>query len=219
MKFEIQGKRRAFTLIEMMVVVAIIGIIASICVVAYGRVTRSSQQERGRALVTQTAIALEELLNREKSWPKVLVTEAQGQGLLTPEVAACLAVRNLMSLSYKTSEKDGETVYTLSGLDRCGIVTPWAMDALKRVSPGDSGYNAPVAGGGTVRDHQLHFALDLEGNGFVDAHLGSKTVRVRKPVVVWCWGRNGREDDYESSIKGHGKADDIYSWSRAQEVR
>ena len=206
MKFEIRDLRRAFTLIEMMVVIAIIGIIIGVTIGIYGHVTRKAQQARGRELVSNVATALNVLFQRENRWPPVILTEAQGQGRLTPEVAKCLGEKGLMSVNAK-------------GLDRCGIVTPWATDVLKRLNKGDSGYDAHVPGGGTVRDHQLHFAVDTEGNGFVDVRLGSKSVRVRATAAVWSWGLNGREDDYEKSMAGREKSDDIYSWTRAQEVR
>lgn len=118
-----------------------------------------------------------------------------------------------------TQEVDGETVYVLSGLDRCGIVTPWATAAIKRLSPSDSAMNAKVPGGGTVQDHQLHFAIDEDGDGIVEVRLGASTIRVRSNAVAWCWGHNGKEDDYAASMSGRGKADDIYSWTRAQEER
>ena len=81
-----------------------------------------------------------------------------------------------------------------------------------------SNISRPLVGSGT-EDHQLHFALDDDGDGIVQARLGTKTVKVRANVVVWCWGMNGKEDDYEASMAGRGKADDIYSWSRRQEVQ
>lgn len=206
MKFEIRDLRRAFTLIEMMVVIAIIGIIIALSVGVYGNMTKKAQQARGRELVSNVATVLNVLLQRENRWPPVILTESQGEGRLTREVAQCLAERKLMSLNQ-------------NGLDRCGIVTPWALDVLKRLPRGDSGYDARVPSGGSVRDHQLHFAVDTEGTGVVDVRLGSRVVKVRASAVVWSWGRNGVEDDYEKSMSGHGKADDVFSWTRAQEVR
>lgn len=211
--------KKGFSLIEMLVVIAIIATLIAASVGVYSSVTARAQKARGRELVSNVATALNVLYQRENRWPPSLIKASEGEGRLTAEGAASLAVHNLLSLSYTTREQEGETIYTLSGLDRCGIVTPWATEALKRLPPGDAGLNAHVKTGGTVRDHQLHFAIDTEGNGFVEARLKGKTVRIRATAVVWSWGMNGVEDDYEKSMAGRGKCDDIYSWTRAQEVK
>ena len=211
--------KKGFSLIEMLVVIAIIATLIAASVGVYSTVTARAQKARGRELVSNVATALNVLYQRENRWPPSLVKAAEGEGRLTAEGAASLAVHKLLSLSYTTREQEGETIYTLSGLDRCGIVTPWATETLKRLPPGDAGLNARVKTGGTVRDHQLHFAIDTEGNGFVEARLKGKTVRIRATAVVWSWGMNGIEDDYEKSMAGRGKCDDIYSWTRAQEVK
>lgn len=214
-----KAARGGFTLIEMLVVLGILAVLAGASLGGYSFVTRRAEQARVRELVSNVATALNVLFQRQGRWPSALLTESQGEGRLTARAAACLKANNLMSLSATTTEVNGETVYTLSGLDRCGIVTPWATTVLKRLSTGDSGLSARVPSGGTVQDHQLHFALDDDGDGIVQVRLGSGTRQVRANAVVWSWGMNGVEDDYEASMSGRGKADDVFSWSRGQEVK
>lgn len=218
-KGSLNGWRRAFTLVELMIVIAIIGVIISMSVVTYGHLMRKAQKTRGVELVSETKTALERLLMSAKVWPPALRNEASGEGRLTAQAAACLAVHKLMSLTYTTRDDEGETVYTLSGLDRCGIVTPWATEVLKRLSANGDALNARVPSGGTVRDHQLHFAIDADDKGYVDVRLGSRSIRVNGKVAVWSWGMNGREDDYDESMAGRDNSDDIYSWTKGQEVR
>lgn len=216
----VRRMRTGFTLIETLVVLGIVAVLAGMSVGGYAFVVRRAEQARGRELVSNVATALNVLFQRQGRWPAALLSEGQGgNGRLTARAAACLAANKLMTLTADTVEQDGEKVYVLTGLDRCGIVTPWATAVLKRLPTGDSGLSARVPSGGTVEDHQLRFALDDDGDGIVQASLGSKTVRVRANAVVWCWGMNGKEDDYAASMAGRGKADDIYSWTMAQEAK
>ena len=210
---------RGFTLIEMLVVLGIIAVLSAVTVGGFTYITRRAEQAKGRELVSNAATALGALLQAQHRWPPSLLEESKGEGRLTARAAACLAVHKLMSLSYTSVDDDGETVYTLSGLDRCGIVSPWATAVLKKLGPTESGLNRKVPSGGTVRDHLLHFALDDDGDGITEVKLKSKTVRVRGSCAVWSWGRNGAEDDYAASMDGRGDADDIFSWTRNQEVR
>ena len=211
--------KEGFSLVEMLVVIGIIAILVGASVGGYSFAIKRAEAAKGRELVSNMATALNVLFQKQNRWPPSLLSEAQGEGRLTARAAACLAVNKLVSLSYTTQEVDGETVYTLSGLDRCGIVTPWAAAVIKRLAPSDPALSVKVPSGGTVRDHQLHFAIDEDGDGIVEVDLGVETVRVRANAVVWCWGQNGHLDDYSASMSGRGKADDIYSWTRAQEDR
>lgn len=212
--------RSGFTFVEMLVVLGILAVLIGMSIGGYAFVTKRAEQARGRELVANTATALNVLFQRQGRWPAKLLTEGRGgNGRLTAQAAACLAANNLMPLTASTvTQSDGTKVYTLTGLDRCGVVTPWATAVLKRLPSGGSALTAHVPSGGTVEDHQLRFALDDDGDGIVQVSLGSQTVKVRANAAVWCWGLNGKEDDYAASMAGRGKADDIYSWTRAQEA-
>ena len=124
--------RKGFSLIEMLVVIGIIAVLMGTAVGGYSFATKRAQAARGRELVANTATALNLLFQKDGKWPGALLNEAgSGAGRLTARAAACLAVKKYMSLTYTRTEKDGESYYTLSGLDRCGIVTPWATAASR----------------------------------------------------------------------------------------
>ena len=222
----------AFSLIEMLVVIGIIAVLMGTAVGGYSFATKRAQAARGRELVSNTATALNLLFQKDGKWPSALLNEAgSGAGRLTARAAACLAVKKYMSFSYTKVEKDGENYYTLSGLDRCGVVTPWATAALKQAGNGGS-ENTKVPSGGTVRDHQLYYALDKTGEGIVEANVGGVPVRIRANAAVWCAGLDGVLAPYpyagggakggvganKSGAAGK-RSDDIYSWTPAQVER
>lgn len=206
--------KKGFTLIEMLVVIGIIAILMAAGVGGYMRVTKHAQKARGRELVSNTATALSVLFQQQGRWPAALRTEAGGgKGRLTARAAACLAVNKLMPLTSVKKEENGETFYTLSGLDRCGIVSPWAAAVIKRMGPSEGALGAKVPSGGTVQDHILYYAIDLDGDGITEAMVEGGMVKVRANACVWCAGMDGKLDDYSLS----GRSDDIYSWTKKQE--
>ena len=221
---------KGFTLIEMLVVIGIIAVLIGATMGGYSFATRHAQKARGREAVSNAATALSILFQRQNRWPPKLAHGAQaGKPQLTADAAACLAANGLMSLSYTTVDDNGEKVYRLSGLDRCGIVDPWAMEVLKRLSPGDSGLNAKVPSGGEVQDHILYYALDEDGDGITVANVGGVTLNIRATAVVWSCGLDGVVSPYPYSGNGGGGggkgqnknksgklSDDIYSWAPHQ---
>ena len=66
-------RTKGFTLIEMLVVIAIIGILASVCLVAFGPATGAAEKQRCQELVSNTATALTQLFNDKGRWPKALL--------------------------------------------------------------------------------------------------------------------------------------------------
>lgn len=232
-KFEIRNSlfSKGFSLIEMLVVIGIIAVLMGTAVGGYSFATKRAQAARGRELVSNTATALNLLFQKDGRWPSALLNEAgSGAGRLTARAAACLAVKKYMSLTYDRVDKDGESYYTLSGLDRYGIVTPWATAALKQAGNGGS-ESTKVPSGGNVKDHQLYYALDKTGEGIVEANVGGVTVKVRANAIVWCAGLDGVLAPYPYASGGSGgagenrggaagkRSDDIYSWAPSQVER
>ena len=204
--------RKAFTLVEMLVVIGIIGILIGASIGGYAHVTKSAEKTKAKELVANTATALAALFQAEGSWPQRLIN---GGGRLDARAALALAKGKYMSLSTTGSGKS----LALSGLDRFGVVTPWAMAALKRAgSSGDLSTRVPGTKT-TVQDHILYYALDLDGNGVIEGSeiTGISGVeRIRATAAVWCIGKdggnNGKPWEYERGLK----KGDIYSWSYGQ---
>ena len=201
--------RRAFSLVEMLVVIGILSVLIGIGINAFSGATRRAQQARTRAVVHDVATALESILNKEGSFPRRILAAGGSDGEMTEENAYELAKRKVMSLAY---DKDSDTKKTL-GLDRCGVVTPWAQDVLKRNNSAGSGTAVPS--GGTIKDHTIHFAVDTDGDGFVNASVGGESVKIRASAVAWCCGRDGVMYKYSEGVRH----DCAYSWSRGQVER
>ena len=208
--------KRGFSLLEMLVVIGIIATLVGVSVGAYSHMTKKAQQARGRELVSNVATALNVMFQRRGKWPEALRKEASsGAGRLRPEAAACLATGQnpLMSLTVTEQEMDGVKRYVLSGNDRLGVVTPWAQDVIRRHGSSGASLATKVPSGGTIEDHVLYYALDLTGEGFVNATVGGETLKIRANAAVWCAGQDGKlEDSFSSGLR----KDDIYSWTRGQ---
>ena len=216
----------AFTLVEMLVVIGIIAVLIGASFGSYNAFAKKAARGRCAELVHDVQVAIVGVMQKENAWPRGLLA-AQGapqDGVLTKEAGAALAKRGALSLTYrKTEDQNGNTTYELSGNDRCGVVSPWAADVMKR-NPSANGGTA-VPSGGTVDDHRLHFAIDEDFDGIVEASVGGVGIRVRASAIVWCCGADGVISPYLRSGgggggankgKAGGRSDDVYSWSPDQ---
>lgn len=206
-------KRKGFTLIEMLVVVGILMILVGTSIAAYSKMTMKADRERAQAIVTQARDALEALINDSENitWPTRLINAARGEGLLDENAA--LSIAKYMSL---TTSGSGDNV-RLDGLDRFGVVTPWATAAIKRAGRSASSASAIKVGNHTVKEHTLHFALDLNGDGKLMNNeapvVGGESVPVRGAAAVWCVDKNGSNNGQPWKYSIGIRRNDIYSWS------
>lgn len=203
-----KGTRPGFSLVEMLVVIGIIASLVAASIGGYSAATKSAERAKCRELVSQAAIALMTMYEREGAWPKRLATAGVQDGKLDEQNARLLA-------EYYKLNRDAETG-KLVGYDRFGIVSPWATDVLKRAGNGANlGTQVSTSRHGpqTVDDHVLHFAVDQDGDGIIDgASVGGEAVTVRATAIVWCAGKDGYMEPYSRGLK----EDDVYSWGPGQ---
>ena len=210
-----EHKRAAFTLLEMLVVIGIIAILSGVGMMGYSRVVKSAKKARTQELVTNAATALTQVLSKNRGiWPKALVTEARGgEGRLDKRVSLVFVRHGLMGLSYnQKSAKDDSSRYELTGKDRCGIVDAEAAAVLKRSASASE--TSKVPSGGTVKDHVLYYAIDIDGDGITEASINGKSLQIRATAVVWAAGPNGKVE-----FESRGRNDDVYSWRPTQEKK
>ncbi len=227
-----------FTLIEMMVVIAIIGILAGALFGGFSYVMKSAQKAKANEAVSNARTALEGLYLKEGRWPSEFLNilkrgscKFNGYYVMNDEIAKVLF--KYKTLSVDCYVPDGaKTVedYELRGVDRCGIVDPWAQDSLKKASKDAAGsalLSRSVSTGGKVEEHRIYFAVDLDDDGFVMQNEFAPVKGVRAKVITWCAGADGglgdcsKDKPMKTSVNGRmvANSDNVYSWQRAQEVR
>lgn len=87
-------KQKGFTLIELMIVVAIIAILAAIAIPAYQDYTRRARLSEGISLMTRTKLSVTEYYSSEGRWPinnteaeVIAASQIKGKGIDAVEIA------------------------------------------------------------------------------------------------------------------------------------
>ena len=117
-------KNSGFTLIELMIVVAIIGVLAAIAIPAYQRYTIRTQVSEGLNLSSTARVAVTDFYMNTGGWPSdntaaglAIPTEIAGD--FTAQVAVVDNVINVQYGNKAHSEISGQTI-TLTGFDNDG---------------------------------------------------------------------------------------------------
>lgn len=206
--------KKAFTLIEMLVVIGIIAILMGASLAGFSKMRASAEKAKAQELVSQTATSLSAIFTADGVWPQVIREHSEGDGLVDKKVAYQIAKRGMMSITYDADRKES------TGLDRFGVVSPWATEALKKA--GKDAMDSLTVGTDksgrrhSVKDHTLRFKVDLDGDGIIDgvsvSGAGGAAIKVRATAAVWCAGKDGKLEDYRDGLK----SDDVYSWTVGQ---
>ena len=205
--------KKAFTLVEMLVVLGIIAVLIGASIASFSKMIASAQKARAREQVSNVATALAAMFQNEGIWPPSIRKEGGRDGILDGETALILAKKGYLKLS-TDNPNNPKYAKKLIGMDKFGIITPWAATRLK--SLGASAKQTSIVNGDkTILDHTFHFAVDLDGDGVIEnANVGGENVSVRATVMVWCAGKDGKLEKYSDGLK----KDDVYSWLKGQTV-
>ena len=120
-------KIKAFTIIELLIVIAIIGILATISVVSFGRVRANARDSQRSSKITVIAEALEKYYDKNGEYPSCSAMS---------QPASTIADSTLTGIRSDALTAPGGTIGTSSILTSCGDLTT-GTDAFSYI--GDSG--------------------------------------------------------------------------------
>ena len=188
--------KKGFTLMEMVVVVGIIGILMAALLSGFGKAPKKAERAKCQELVSNIATAMTAFFDENGAWPQRVIQNSNGTSGMDRDFAGWLKT---IGVSVDTD-----------GAERYGVVSPWAQAMLKNSKSATE--SSKVFGGGTVRSHRLLYAVDLDGDGIIEASVGGENVKIRATAAVWCGGADGEIEKYAAGLK----KDDVYSWGYGQ---
>lgn len=204
--------KKGFTLVEMLVVMGIIAVLIGAGIGSFSAMTKRANKAKGQELVSNVATALEAIYQKDGCWPRRILAAGGKDGEVDAKIAYDIASKGMMSLTLN----DNREIHETAGLDRFGIVTPWAANVIKKGGANGVSESTKVPSGGTVRDHRLHFAVDVDDDGYVEASVGGTTLKIRGAAAVWSVGMSGGNNGKPWPYRDGLRKDDIYSWSKGQ---
>lgn len=201
--------RQGFTLVEMLVVIGILGILASATVMSLTHMKRAAMQSEAQKMVTEVATAFNMLLQKERKWPQVIIDNSNQQGGMNEDVCAIFQSTKLLDVTTYKRGAIGSTINEDS-LDRFGLMDPFGQAGLKKMPRCRSASTSVPSGYGTFADHLIQYRVDRNFDGYVDSSEGApRGMRVRASVIVWSRGPDGKDDTDTSRYP----FDDRLSWN------
>ena len=174
--------KKGFTLVEMLVVIAILGILMAMMIPAAGMILKRSKIARARADAGVVATVLLKYQAEYNRWPGLYVkavrdtTDADWVNTMAPKPEGATLTNNYKRIVF--FEPGGGALAT-NGVYKGAFVDPWGNPYVYR--------------------------LDQEGSGDLLNPDEIKGGRLRTRVAAWSWGPDGKS----AFTNGH---DNVMSW-------
>lgn len=115
--------QKGFTLIELMIVVAIIGILAAVALPAYQDYTRRARVTEGLSLASGAKTAVAEYYSSQNVWPSVNASAGLAATISGDSVTSVAVVNNVITITYNTKVSTAATTMTLTATSAAGGLT------------------------------------------------------------------------------------------------
>ncbi len=182
-------RRAGFTMIELLVVIVVIGLLASLTLVGVSSYIESGKQKNARDVCSQVATAWTTYYNNHHgTW---LAEGLDNSGVKQMDTDMCYILGSEALLDVLYIDEDGNAPEGLKKNKddeaqlKVGLLSPLGQEMF------DNG-----ARGSMLKDHLYHFVLDVDGNGIIDSGdglpsaLDPGTGGIRATAAVWCWPKD-----------------------------
>jgi len=202
---------RGFTLVEMLVVIAIIGLLISVLTTAFIHGQTLAWQTQSQELVCNVAVALGVYIQKEGSWPEEIL---RSNGNVNNEVCKVLQESKLLDVT--TVKSDG--TINQNSPERFGLYSPWGKRIIRK-SPKSTASLGSLCSMTEANKHMLQFRVDVDLDGKIDsndARLGTipgNGAPIRASAIVWSCGPLGKAD---GETGARNPQDNRQSWKGGQ---
>ncbi len=182
-------RRAGFTMIELLVVIVVIGLLASVTLVGVSSYIESGKKKNAQDVCVQVATAWTTYYNNHHGVWLADGLDNGGVKQMDTDMCAVLGSEALLDVLYL--EEDGSEPEGLKKNKeneaelKVGLLSPIGQEMF------DSG-----ARGSNLKDYLYQFVLDVDGNGIIDGSdglpgaLNPGNGGIRASAAVWCWPKD-----------------------------
>ncbi|GAA4648661.1 pilin [Kistimonas scapharcae] len=123
MRLDKDVKQQGFTLIELMIVVAIIGILSAVAIPAYQDYTKRAHVSEGLNLASGVKAAISEYYATEGTWPLNNASAGLDASLAGNAVTGVVVSNDTITITYNTKVDSGSPTLVLKAAATSGAIT------------------------------------------------------------------------------------------------